>query len=364
MTTLTEKFTALEEQLSTENATIAGYIDTVEAKLQLIADEIDTMSINAAANTKALLGALSQSAACFPCPTPSIVVPPIGTTPIPINTEACQRSQAFLATIADILTAMDTLQSFNVIGTFNVLNDAISEVISGIAAGDTVPLPSFPETVQIVGTYVNYAGERLFSGVGLMEQFSPLVATLRSALYAAGAPDSARSQYEAVIDGSSASSGAKFLFKAVAYTALYSYFFDDSTLPDLSGFDGGICTLPTGTCYEFELTLLHYSNGATLYGLADAFGPFTPVDTINTSSGPISSDVPCFFDGDASDWTCTLLSGACEFKYRAGDLSSSGLVSTTVLPGEADPPLQLPSGGCFLFEGTSAPSIRLCYNPA
>jgi len=212
------------------------------------------MNVNAAANTKALLSALGQTGSCFPCPPPSVVVPPIGTTPFPISSEHCQRSQAIIDTIHNILAAMDTMQSFNVIGTFNVVNGAISEIISGIAAGDTVPLPSFPEVVNIVGDYISYAGERAFSGVGLIEQFSPLQSALVTAINLAGDATSAQAAYAGIINSSSASNGAKLLFNAVAYAALWSYFFDPTSTPDLSAFDGSMCgvsLIDITTCTTF-----------------------------------------------------------------------------------------------------------------
>lgn len=241
MSDLTAKFSALEEQLATQAATIEGYTDTVEAKLQAIFDELDLILINNAANTKYLLAALGQTAACFPCPTPSIVVPPIGTTPGAVDTDRCQRAQAIIAVIHSLLADMDTLQSFNVVGTFNVLNDAITEAIAAVVAGDTVPLPSFPEVVQLGGTYINYAGERAFSGVGLIDQFEPLEADLRDAIYFTGTPGQARDQYETVIGASGASSGAKQLFSAIAYTALWSYYFDPASTPDVSAYSGSAC---------------------------------------------------------------------------------------------------------------------------
>jgi len=244
MSDLTGKFAALEEQLEAADAAMQTDLNAIRAQLEFINTQLDTQTLNNAANTKAILAALGQSAACFPCPTPSVIVPPISTVPIGINEDHCKRAQAFVNTIHEILAAMDTMQSFNVIGTYNVIADAIGEVVSAVAAGDTLPLPSFPEGVQIAGTYVSYAGERAFSGVSLMEQFGPLEGDLRDATYLAGTPEAARAGYEGVIDGSSVSTAAGFLFKAVAYGALYSYFFDETSLPDLSGYEGDACGAP------------------------------------------------------------------------------------------------------------------------
>lgn len=254
MTTLTEKFAALETQLSTEAATTAGYIDTVEAKLQAIFDELDLILLNNAANTKYLLAALGQTGACFPCPTPSITVPVITTTPTSVDNPHCQRSQWIVTAMQNILAQFDTLQSFNVLGTFSVINDAISQIVGAIAAGDTIPLPSFPEAVNIVGDYVSYAGERAFSGVSLSSQFAPLYGPLVTAVNLSASASDAEAQYASVIAASSASNGAKLLFTALAYNALWSYAFDPASTPDVSGFDGGACGAVLhgiGSCTNF-----------------------------------------------------------------------------------------------------------------
>lgn len=304
MTTLSEKFDALETQLATIEAAADADRNVTNIKLQAIADMLDIINTNAAQNTKYLLAALSQSAACFPCPTPSITVPPIGTTPSVVNSDHCKRAQAFVKTMHDIFTAMDTLQSFNVIGTFNVLNDAISEVISGIAAGDTVPLPSFPETTNIVGDFVSYAGERLFSGTSLMEQFGPLESSLIAALYASTTPEDAKTAYDGVISASSATNGAQLLFIASAYNALYSYYFDPSTLPDLTGYDGTLCG--GGGCIEFDSVNV-LLGGSDNYQCLVWVDPFTGTD--HTPGGYTGSDnVWCLTD--LTGYTVNVLSGS------------------------------------------------------
>jgi hypothetical protein len=298
MTTLTEKLDLLEDQLASQNTLIAGYIDTVESKLQLVNDNLSIIEENMAVNTKALLAALGQTGACFPCPTPSIVVPPIATNPTAPSTENCKRSQGIIATIHAILEGMDTLQSFNVIGSFNVINDAISEIIGSISAGDTLPLPSFPEAVNIVGDYVSYAGERVFSGVGLIDQFSTLEPTILSAIAGASDPSVAQSQYNGVIDASGASNGAKLLFKAVAYNALWSYYYDPASTPDLSGFDGSICSIET--CFVLTAVETHFP-GDTRYAIDwDGAKP-----CVNITDTGYTSDHCSWNTENMAGWTAT-----------------------------------------------------------
>jgi len=247
MSDLTAKFSALETQLEAADAAMQTDLNAIRASLDFLNTQIEVLNENGAANAKAIIAALGQSAACFPCPTPSILVPPVGTVPIALNEDHCKRAQAFIATIHAILEAMDTMQSFNVIGTYNVISDTISQIIASVAAGDTIPLPSFPEAVNITGDYISYAGERVFSGVGLLEQFTPLEDALRDATYLAGTPEAAQSSYNGVIDGSEVSLAGSLLFKAIGYNALYSYFFDETSMPDLSGYEGDICGAPS-TC--------------------------------------------------------------------------------------------------------------------
>jgi len=176
-----------------------------------------------------------------------------------------------------------------VIGTFNVVNDAISEVIAGITAGDTVPLPSFPETVNIVGDYVSYAGERLFSGVGLVEQFDPLHDDLQAAMFGAGTASGAQAAYNTLIDGSSVSNGAKLLFKAVAYNALWSYYFDPSSMPDVSGFDGTLCGVVD--CRVIDAIPVNYSDASGVFSIE------WPSDI------PAHNSLPSGYSADHNVWT-------------------------------------------------------------
>jgi len=156
---------------------------------------------------------------------------------------------------------MDTMQSFNVIGTYNVVAGAISDYIGAIAAGDTVPLPSAPETINIVGDYVSYAGERVFSGVGLLEQFSPLEDSLIAATFTTTTPEAAQAAYNVIIEASGVSNGARLMFEAIAYNALWSYYFDPASEPDLSGYDGGLCSGLLG-CRVFTSEVVTFGGGS------------------------------------------------------------------------------------------------------
>ncbi len=324
MSDLTAKFTALEDQLATQAATTDALVDTVEEQLTALFNELDTVIVNNAANTKAILAALGQTAACFPCPTPSIVVPPLDTTVRTINTDKCKRSHAMIAAIASILTAFDTLQSFDVIGSFNVINDAIGEVVGAIAAGDTLPLPSFPEAVQIAGTYVSYAGERLFSGVSLMDQFGPLESDLVDPIYNATTAEAAQEAYNSSIEASDASTAAKFLFKAVPYHALWSYYLDTTSTPDLGAFSGTDCGLAPGSC--FTLVSASFTSNVPSAGesVQGAFASFTPGTSLTTTSATYTFTPAMIYDGDLFGWGWRVVSGSnVNCQYRAGNHASA-----------------------------------------
>jgi hypothetical protein len=344
MTTLTEKFAASNHNNDLNTATIGAYIDTVEAKLQLIAEEIDTMNVNAAANTKALLAALGQTGACFPCPTPPMTVPVVDPTITPINAEYCRRVQALIAAIENILTQMDTMQSFNVIGTYNVVSDAISEIINSIISGDTPPLPSFPETVNIVGDYVSYAGERIFSGTGLVEQFSPLKDGLRQAMYAAGSPDGSKAAYDNFIASSDTSHAGILLFQAVGYNALFNYFLSPDSSPDVSGYDGSACGLPGGclTWTAEQWVTVDTEDGPKTIPDWSIYGV--------TVTSNLGHDNPVWAVGDWDNWSW-VVEGATVYHEMLGVGGTSGTSPTGSFPDG--------SGASVTFVGSPA-SLTFC----
>lgn len=363
MSDLTAKFSTLEAEMTSIGDEAHSQRETIESTLENIQTALSNINADMLTMRNAIIGAIGQSAACFPCPTPTIVVPPIDTTTHPVNADRCKRAQAFVATIADILTAMDTLQSFNVIGTFNVLNDAISEVISGIAAGDTVPLPSFPETVNIVGDYIGYAGERLFSGVGLMDQFTSLESDLVNATYNASNAGAAASAFNTSIEGSSASNGAQLLFKAVAYNALYSYFFDPASMPDLSAYSGGACALAPGACYVIDAVAYTSDVPSAGFGLTEDFGIFTPVTTLVTTGGTFHFTPPISYNGDLYGWTITVDTPGVtvHYQHRMGDTDAPFTIFDDTFTSVA--PLTAPNtihSGMFIFFASAAFTLRLC----
>lgn len=249
MTTLTEKFTALEEQLAAQAATTDSYIDTTEAKLQLIADELDTQTVNNAANTRAILNALLGSNPCNDCPSVPIIGEPPITAPQPINADKCKRVQAFLHTMslfADIADASGTIAT---VFTPGFITASVEQV--RIWTDDSgIPIPGWLDSVAIAADGVNFVVNRALFGGGAHEVLDPLLVSLQAALYAADSPSDAKSTYDAMIDSGDGLAAAKPLLKGIAFGDLVNYFLDPSSTPNLTGYDGSVCGLPPG-CLEF-----------------------------------------------------------------------------------------------------------------
>ena len=298
MSDLTGKFSVLEAELTEQSETAQTTRANIYALLGAMSDTIDAINNNNAVNTRLLLNAIGQSGACFPCPTPSMTVPPITTTPTTISTASCQRSQAIIATIHNILAQMDVMMSYNVVATFNVLNDAIGDVIAAIVAGDTVPLPTFPEVVNLVGSYFSYVGERIFSGVGLVEQFEPLETSLINGIWGAATASAARAQYVSIIEGSDVSFAGKFVIENVAYNALWSYYYDTATSPDVSGFDGSFCGI--GGCLTVPSASTSINGGSSI-AFIDWPAVFLPVNAV----GSLTSNHYTWATRDFTNWVLT-----------------------------------------------------------
>jgi hypothetical protein len=361
MTDLTAKFVAFEEQVAGEHTAVMAALEALQSSLDLVASNSELALENGATNTKAIIAALGQTGACFPCPTPSIVVPPTSPTTVPVDTDHCKRSQWIIATIHSLLANMDTLQSFNVIGTFSILNDTVSQVISAIAAGDTIPLPSFPETVNIVGDYVSYAGERLFSGVGLIDQFAPLESELVTAVYTSSNAEGAQAAYNGVIEGAGVSNGARLLFEAIAYNALWSYALDPASMPDLSAFDGSACSFPSGTCYT--INLLHTTSTPSSFSdeaVSGDFGPFAGNTTVTTSASVETFTLPIWYAQDPLGWTWEVLNGSADLQWRLGGLTDTGVFSATGVAGVDGIAHAFPTAGTWVIVGSVGGQVRIC----
>lgn len=363
MSDLTAKFEALESQLTSEHLAQQAALDAMSARLDEFSITFDTMIENNAVNTRLLLAAIGQNSPCMPCPTPPLVIPPLGETVIPVDEEACQRGQAFISFMEQAFTVLDLASSVGIGFTPTLVSDAFAQVIEALTGGgDSPPIISFPEAVSLVGQLINYVVLNLLRGATLSGSFSPLVSDLRDALYTAGSPGGAAAAYNGIVASSSLDSDIKAVLTTAAYNGLYSYFFDPASEPDLSGFDGGLCSIAPGTCYEreFETCEMSGAGSGTTNAVVEAFGPFTPATSITSSSGVVTSDLPQFFAGSLDGWTIEVTTGSAIVYYRAGGLGDSGVFSETGFYGVDSIAHSLPASGSFFIRGFEGAVIELC----
>ncbi len=243
MSDLTDKFNALETQLATQDAAMEVALTSINDALALIATDMELSLENAATNTRAILQALASLDPCACGTTPTLVVPPPITTPIAANTELCQRIQAFLHTMQEIMTVLDVASTFSVGLNFSLISNSFNEVIAAIEGGSTVPAISFAEASQLLNDMINYVIGNLLVGDTLSSLFSGQLLDLRDGMSAGTDAVSMQSLYNGVIDASSLPSYVKPVFKHAAYNDLYSFYFDPGTTPDLTGIDGSVCGL-------------------------------------------------------------------------------------------------------------------------
>jgi len=258
MSNLTDKFTAFEEQTATEAAAVQVDLNAIREQLDLLNTQIDILSVNAAANTRAILAALSMNSPCAPCPTPSLDVPPVDDTTNPIDEDKCKRVQAFLHAMQEVYTVMDTISAFGVPFSPTLISDAIGQVITSLANGDETPLPSFPEAVQLVGDGINYVAGGFLVADTLVGYFTPLILDMRDAIFTSSSPIAAKAAFDGTIDGSEIPGYAKPLMKDLAYNALVSYYFDPSSDPNLTGYSGTVCAL--GSCLTINSEAVTFSS--------------------------------------------------------------------------------------------------------
>jgi hypothetical protein len=361
MTTLTDKFTAFEGQTASEHDETIATIGDINDVLALINTAIDTLNNNAATNTRYLLAAIASQDPCKDCTAPDISVPPVGTDPNPVSQDMCKRTQAFLHAMSEVYTVLDTMSAFGVPFTPSLIGTAISQVITALANGDTTPLPSFPESVQIVADGINYVASGFLVGDTLVGYFTPLLFDFRDAIFLTTTPSDAKAAYNGIIEGSSIPGYAIPIMEDAAYNALWSYYFDPSSDPNLTGYSGTACTVPSGACFTRDL--IHTDSvpsGSTVELVVDDFGLFEGNVTTNSSSGPVTRTEPAFFAGNLLNWTIEVLIGHATVSYRAGDLSSSGMFSSTTNFGVDGTPHVLPASGSFYIAGDVGGRVRLC----
>jgi len=247
MTNLTDKITTVTDQMSEDTSTIATILANMNDTLGLLNTALDTLNNNQATNTKYLLAAIGANSPCAPCPTPSLEVPPLDSTPVEPTDEQCQRAQALVHALQALAAKFDVLNNFGVGFNPTVALAGIQEVLDGIGEVSPIPAPSWSEVANIVSWSLAYATANFTVGVSLSEYLSPLVFTLRDAFFNCSSAAEAQSALDTALAGASVPYGAKQLLRALLYNDLCNYYLDPGSSPTLSGFDGTVCSevLPT-----------------------------------------------------------------------------------------------------------------------
>lgn len=248
MTTLTDKFTSLEEQLASEATTRQTTDNNIYALLGNMSDKLTTMQDNNARNTRYILQAIGQLTACTDCPLPPLTTDPTDPTTVPISTEKCKRAQKLAYVLSQIMTVMDVLSVTGVGLNSSVVSDAIGQVITALAEPSDVPLPSFPEAVTIVGDGISYAAENFFEGNTLVGLFGTVYASLPALFYAAGSPEAAQSAYRSSIESAGFPVFATRLIEDLGYNELFSFYLNPDNDVNLDGYSGTTCGA-VGGCY-------------------------------------------------------------------------------------------------------------------
>jgi hypothetical protein len=299
MGNLTEKFEGLETQLGIEHGQVMDKLTDIESTLGLLNESIDILINNGATNTRYILAALGAMSPCAPCPTPSLTVPPVDTTPNPVDEDKCKRTQAFLHAMTEVYTVLDTISAFSVPFSPTLISDAIEQVITALANGDATPLPSFPEAVNIGGDGINYAAGNFLVGDSLVALFAPIKLDLRDAIYSSSTPADAKAAFDGAIDGSSVPSYAKPLMRDAAYNALVSYYFDPASDPNLAGYSGTVCGFSGCIVLTTSDTTISCGGAAVLILWEPPFSQL-----FDDGHGCTSSD-PAWTATDLTEWTIT-----------------------------------------------------------
>jgi len=296
MTTLTEKFAALEELLVEQNTAILTALTAVNTALGGVNTSLELIIENNAANTRYLLNAIGQIDPCKPCPLPALPIPPIDTTELPLNSSKCKRAQAMVHAIHTLLGYGDLMINGGIFTNPSAVYDAIGQAITALGNLDETPLPSWSETVEIAAAMAGYIGNNVVNGYSFLELFEPMEEELVSVIFAAPDADSARSAYEAYITAHTDPTYAIPIFNGFDYTALWNYYFDAGSTPELSGYSGTACVTEGEGCTSLF-------SGGTFTG-TDTNGPYdVPIcDYVRVGcAGGGGGTIGVYFDGAFRD---------------------------------------------------------------
>jgi len=362
MTTLSDKFTTLEGQLSSDATEAHSQRETIELTLEDIQTVLSSINSDMLLMKQALLSAMASNGSCVPC-TPTTLLPPaISPTSHPIDEDKCKRSQAFIHAVSEILHTIGAVSDDPLFWSPSTVLSAISEVITTLVTGGTVPVPSFTEASSIVGSIIAYFAANLLRGDVIGDVFDGSSGGLTNLLYSAASPGDAQSAFNSYIAGLGLDADEATLIEVVGYSALFNYYFDPDSTPDLTAYDGSACAFPSGLCFTFTSVLYHeVTSGSPGHAINQAFGPFTPSSSVTSSSGVVNFDQPVFYGQDATGWTWEILSANAQLQYRAGGISDTGFFTFSGVTGVDGTPHLFPSpSGTWAIVAPSDYTVRIC----
>ena len=362
MSDLSAKFSTLEGQLSdaadeahTQRATAQLTLEDIQTALSSIDSDILELR-------SALLSALASNGSCVPCTATTLLPPAISPTSNPIDEDKCKRSQAFIHAVSEILHTIGAISDNPLFWSPATVLSAISEVVTTLVSGGTVPVPSFTEASSIVGSILAYFASNVTRGDVIGDVFDGVSGGLTNLLYSSNSPGDAQSAYNTYIGSQGLDADEQTLIEVVGFTALYNYFFDPDSTPDLSAYDGSACAFPSGLCFTFTSVLYHeVTSGSPGHAINQAFGPFTPASSVTSSSGVVNFDQPVFYGQDGTGWTWEILAGNAQLQYRAGGISDTGFFTFSGVTGVDGTPHLFPSpSGTWAIVAPSDYTVRIC----
>lgn len=241
MSDLTAKFSTLEAELTSQADEAHSQRVTIIAAIGDAQTAVDNVGAEIITLRGLLLRAIGQNDPCATCPPPSLITPPTNPIGRPINADKCKRVHAYLNAMHEIAGVFGAATDNGILWTPSVITAGLSEVITTLITGGSVPLPSFGEAVNIAGDAINYGLSNIGRNNNLQTEFDSISSGMANTLYNAPNASALQSEYAGLVDASALPGDEKLLFKALGYNALLSYFFDPTSTPDLTGYSGTDC---------------------------------------------------------------------------------------------------------------------------
>lgn len=301
MSDLTDKFAHTEGVIQDNADETHSQLTSMGGTLENIQSAIDGITAQLLLMQRGLSAQIGASSPCVDCSPSQLLPPPLDTTDNPIGSDKCKRTQAFIAFIRSQLTMMDTLSGFSIPLNPTLILNGIKEVITSIGGTDSPPDPSFAEYVQMGGDMLSWVASNLLTGDSLVALFDTVASDISAAIYAAPPPSGIKDAYTGVVNSASFSSYAKAVINDAAYAGAVNYFFDPSSMPDLSAYTGTECG--TLGCFTID------SQPATASGFTRNYivweAPFTGSNTGGTGT---TWDKPVWLAGDYEGARISLVS--------------------------------------------------------